>query len=168
MKNGIIEDSIILQKLLLSFKLISIGTPFLLFVEKYIFSDWDYLIGFMLLVGLNTVTGSIAAAIAKEFSTKLFYKKLGLKIFGITIVLAGVGILKKLKIDGDENYLSDIIDAGIYSLMGGLEFLKMLKNAYRIYPHQIIRYLIELIESWYFKQVNRLKNEDKPKQTDAD
>jgi len=162
MRNEIIEESLVLQKLIVGLKLLSIGTPMLLFVEKYVFSDWNFLISLMLLVGLNTVVGSIAAAIAGEFSSKLFYKKLIIKIFGIATVLIGVGILKKAQIDGEENYFADILDAGIYSLLGGLELLSLLKNAYKIYPHHVIKDLIEVIESWYFKKINKAKNENKP------
>lgn len=160
MKEELIENSLLLQKLIVGFKILAFGTPILLFVEKYVFSDWNFLISLMLLVGLNTVIGSIAAAIAGEFSSKLFYKKLTIKIFGIASVLIGVGILKKAQIDGEENYFADILDAGIYSLLGGLEFLSLLKNAYKIYPHHFIKDLIEVIESWYFKKINKAKNEN--------
>ena len=163
MRSDLLQSSIIWEKIFVAIKLISIGTPLLLFVEKYVFSDWDYLISLMLLVGLNTIVGSIAAAILGEFSTKLFYKKLGIKIFGIAIVILGVGILKKAKIDGEENYLSELLDAGFYALMGGLELLSLLKNAYKIYPWEIIKIAIESIQSYYFKKRNKASYEDQHK-----
>jgi small basic protein len=160
MRDELIEPSFFVQKIIIGFKLIAIGTPILLFIEKYVFSDWDFLISLMLLVGFNTIVGSIAAVIHSQFTSKLFYKKLSIKIFGIATVLIGVGILKKAKIDGEENYYSEILDAGIYALLGGLELLSVLKNAYKIYPHHLIKDLIELIESWYFKKINRSKDEN--------
>ncbi len=161
MKNEILDQPLLMDKALVAFKLVSIGTPLLLFIEKYVFSDWDYLISLMLLVGLNTIVGSLAAGILGQFSAKLFYKKLGIKIFGIAVVLIGVGILKKAKIDGEDNYLSTILDAGMYSLMGGLELLSLLKNGYKIYPWEPIKYAINAIQSYYFKKVDELNHENK-------
>lgn len=167
MKGELFDQNNLWDNTLVGFKILSIGTPLLLFVERYVFSDWDYLISLSLLVGLNTIVGSIAAKIEDVFTTKLFYKKLGIKIFGVAIVLTGVGILKKAKIDGEENYLAELLDAGIYALMGGLELLSLLKNAYKIYPWEIIRYGIESIQSYYFKQRNKALDYENQRQGDS-
>lgn len=160
MKGELITATTILDWFSVGMKLLFFGTPILLFIEQYVFSDWDFLISLMLLVGLNTIVGSVAASVAGEFSTKLFYRKLGIKIFGISIVLLGVGILKKAKIDGEENYLSELLDAGFYSLMGGLELLSLLKNAYKIYPWEPIKYAIESIQTFYFRKRNQAIDEN--------
>ena len=168
MRPDFFNTSVVIEKINLSLKLLFIGTPLVLFIEEYVFSDWDFLISLMLLVGLNTVVGSIAASIAGEFSAKLFYKKLGIKVFGIAIVLLGVGILKKAKIDGEENQLSDLLDAGFYALMGGLELLSLLKNAYKIYPWEVIKYAIESIQSYYFKKKKEAISHENQQSRDSD
>lgn len=168
MRGNLIHDNHFWDNIIVGFKLLSFGTPLLLFVEKYVFSDWDYLISLMLLVGLNTIVGSVAAKVEGRFTTKLFYKKLGIKTFGIAIVLLGVGILKKTKIDGEENYLSDLLDAGFYAIMGGLELLSLLKNAYKIYPWEPIKYAIESIQSYYFTKRSQAINNENERQGHQD
>jgi len=155
------------------------GSPILFFIEKvlfceipyyferYIFSDWSFLASLTLLVLLDTMTGGLGAfltikrndkgeRIGTEFSGITLYRKLSLKTFGISIYVVSIGILKNTIIDGEENLLADIVDSGFYSVMMAFELASVLRNAYKIYPFEIIKLALEKLEVFYDKRNNKV------------
>jgi hypothetical protein len=138
-----------------------------MYFQKYVFNDWPFLTSLLLLVFLDTITGGLAALIYRrwdigakkyvsEFSGRLMYKKLATKAFGITIYVLSIGVLKNTVIDGEENLLSDLVDSGFYSVMIGFELASVLRNTYKIYPFEIIKWALKKLEVFYDKQTDKV------------
>jgi hypothetical protein len=155
-------------------RLILCEMPF--YFERYIFSDWPYLTSLALLVFLDTLSGGIGALITprvdrsgkkigREFSAIIFYEKLAKKFFGISVYVLVIGVLKNTVINGEQNLLYDIIDSGFYSLMIGFEGASVLRNAYKIYPFEVIKIALRRLEVFYDFQKDRVhtKKETKDK-----
>jgi small basic protein len=159
------------------------GTPVLLVIknfiletipghfEKYIFSDWPFLTSLTIIVFFDTITGGIAAMlnrrwnpeknkVTSEFSGILLYQKLGKKTLGIALYVMAIGVIKKTVIDGEENLMTDIVDAGFYSVMIGFEGASVLRNIYKIYPFDWIKLALAKLEVFYDKRRDKVKTED--------
>jgi len=156
------------------------GTPTLYFIQnyllndlpvhfqRYVFSDWPFLTSLTLLVLLDTIVGGIGALLNRvwneekqkfesEFSGRTLYKKLGTKTFGITVYVISIGILKNTVIDGEQNLLSDLVDSGFYSVMIGFELASILRNTYKIYPFDVLKWALAKLEVFYDKRTDRVK-----------
>jgi len=135
---------------------ITLGDQFfqspLAFFEARIFSDYDFLLGLLFLILLDSLAGGLAAILKKnstglrQFSAVLFYTKMAKKLFGITIAVLCVGLLKNTIINGEQNILAKIVDAGFYSLMLSFEGASVLKNAYKVYPWEPIKFILKKLE----------------------
>lgn len=143
----------------------------LLFFEKRVFSDYDFLFGLVFLLILDTIGGGIAALLTykkdengdfvlsasgkkcRAFSSVTLYKKMSKKMMGIILALLCIGILKNTLIDGETNVIEKIIDAGFYSIMLGFEGASVLKNAYRIYPWEPIKIILRKLEVFNDKKM---------------
>jgi small basic protein len=159
------------------------GTPILLVIktflletipeqfERYIFSDWAFLTSLTLIVFFDTISGGLAAflnrkwdpekeKITSEFSGITFYKKLGKKSIGIAIYVMAIGVIKKTIINGEENLLTDLVDAGFYSVMIGFEGASVLRNVYKIWPFEWIKWALAKLEVFYDKRQEKVKTED--------
>jgi phage-related holin len=121
-----------------------------------VFNDWDFFIGLMFLVFLDTLVGGLASILEHKFSARKLYKKLGSKVFGICISVACIGILKNTLIGGEENLMAFIVDSGFYSIMMGFEGASVLKNSYKIYPWEPIRIALSKLEIFYNEKTGKV------------
>jgi uncharacterized membrane protein YiaA len=109
---------------------------------------------------LDSLAGGLAAILKKDvnglkqFSAVKFYTKMAKKLFGITIAVLCVGLLKNTIIGGEQNIMAKIVDAGFYSLMLSFEGASVLKNAYKVYPWEPIKFILKKLEIF-----NERKNE---------
>lgn len=149
------------EKGLLFLKLATLGGPFVIFVETYIFSDWNYLIGLLLLVTLDTLGGAIAAWLEDKYSALKLYKKLGIKAASITIALACVGILKKTSIDGNPPMWAGYIDSFFYGALILLEALSVLKKWFKITHNETIGMIIHYLDGIREKHIDKYGKQDK-------
>ena len=129
---------------------------FLGFFEKRVFSDWDFFIGLMFLVFLDTLVGGLASILNKTFSGRALYKKLGSKLLGICVSVICIGLLKNTLIGGEENLMAVIVDSGFYSIMLGFEGASVLKNSYKIYPWEPLKLALRKLEVFYNKKTNEV------------
>lgn len=143
---------------------VTIGDQFLqspfLFFESRVFSDYDFLFGLLMLICLDSLAGGLAAVLEKDekgerrFSAVKFYSKMAKKLVGITIAVLAIGLLKNTIINGEENIMAYLVDAGFYSLMLSFEGASVLKNSYRVYPWEPIKWVLKKLEIF-----NERKNE---------
>ena len=132
------------------------GTPVMYLFEKYIFSDWDFLISLMLLFFLDTFVGSLAAIVEGKFKPTLGFKLFAIKFICYTITILCIGIMDNTLISGQANWMEGIIDAGAFAVMIAFEGASVLKNVYRIYPFQIIQLLLRKLEIYYNRQKDKV------------
>lgn len=72
------------------------------YFEKYLWNDWEFA-GFLLVaVCADTLAGVIAAFVRREFSLKVFFRKVAIKAFVYTVILVLMHLLKSAKPDGEE------------------------------------------------------------------
>jgi type III secretory pathway component EscU len=150
-------------------------SPFGMF-EKRIFHDYDFLFGLMALVVLDSLVGGLGAVFTYEknkdgsyfispegvrkrmFSSVVLYEKMSKKLFGIAVAVLCIGILKNTVISGEENLMAMIIDSGFYSVMLGFEGASVLKNCYKIYPWEPIKFALQKLEIFYNKDTNKIQD----------
>ena len=126
------------------------------FFKARVFNDWDFFIGLMFLVCLDTLVGGLASILDQAFSGRALYRKLGSKLFGICVSVACIGILKNTLIGGEENLMAFIVDSGFYSIMLGFEGASVLKNSYKIYPWEPIRLALSKLEIFYNQKTGKV------------
>jgi len=130
------------------------------FFEERVFNDWDFAAGLMLLVLLDTVAGGIAHIAHSTFSGRDLYRKLATKLFGICAAVICIGLLKNTLINGEENLIAFIVDSGFYSVMLAFEGASVMKNLYKIYPWEPIKFALSKLEVFYDKKENKVKDYD--------
>jgi hypothetical protein len=144
------------------------------FFESRIFSDYDFLTGLLMLVMFDTLTGGIRAFKSykmtdglvlkdikgrpvRQFSGMVFYEKMSKKLFGITIAVLCLGVLKNTKISGEEAYLQELVSSGFYSIMLGFEGASVLKNAYGVYPWEPIKIALQRLDIFINRKTNEVE-----------
>jgi phage-related holin len=135
------------------------GTPIALIFERYVFNDWDFLISLLMLFFLDTVVGSIAAMVEGIFKPTIGAKRFGLKLIGYTLTIICIGIMDNTLISGRANWLEGVVDAGAFAIMIAFEGASVLKNIYRIYPFEPIKFLLRKLEIYYNKQQDKIEKE---------
>lgn len=147
------------QKLSFGLHMAMYGTPVLMFFQKYVFNDWDFLISLMLLFFLDTAVGSLAAMVEGIFKPTIGAKRFGLKLIGYTMTIICIGIMDNTLIAGRANWLEGVVDAGAFAIMIAFEGASVLKNIYRIYPFEPIKFLLKKLEIYYNKQQDKVEKE---------
>lgn len=150
-------------------------SPFQMF-ENRVFHDYDFLFGLMFLVVMDSLAGGLVAwwdvdkdlnggivldkngRKQRRFSSTVFYEKMSKKLFGIAVAVLCIGILKNTVIAGEENIMAKIIDSGFYSIMLGFEGASVLKNCYRIYPWEPIKFILRKLEIFYNKKTDKIED----------
>jgi len=133
------------------------------FFQTRVFNDYDFLAGLLMAVLLDTLAGGIRAfnefetldgALVldskekkiRKFSGRVFYEKMGKKLFGITVAVLCLGILQNTKIAGEQDFISGLASSGFYSVMLGFEIASVLKNAYGVYPWEPIKIALNKLD----------------------
>ncbi len=135
------------------------GTPITYLFQRYIFNDWDFLISLMLLFILDTIIGSLAAMVEGIFKPTIGARRFGLKLIGYTMTVACIGIMDNTLIAGRANWLEGVIDASAYAILIAFEGASVLKNIYRIYPFEPIKFILRKLEIYYNKQQDKIEKE---------
>lgn len=147
---------------------------FLEFFERRVFSDYDFLTGLLILVLLDTITGGLRAINTykkiggkfirddkgrrmRSFSGRIFYEKMSKKLFGITIAVICLGVLKNTRIAGEEGIIQELISSGFYSVILGFEGASVLKNAYGVYPWEPIKIVLKKLDIFINKKTGQVE-----------
>ena len=62
-------------------------------------------------------------------------------------------------IAGKSNWLEGVVDAGAFAVMIAFEGASVLKNIYRIYPFEPIKFLLKKLEIYYNKNQDKVENQ---------
>lgn len=135
------------------------GTPILVVFERYVFNDWEFLFSLALLFLLDTIVGSIAAIIEGSFKPTYGVKRFCLKLLGYMMTIICIGIMDNALIAGKSNWLEGVVDAAAFAVMIAFEGSSVLKNIYRIYPFEQIKFLLKKLEIYYNKQQDKVENQ---------
>lgn len=109
------------------------GTPIMLFFEKYVFNDWDFLVNLSIILLFDTLFGATLALKERRFSATVGMKKIVVKILYIASGVMLVGAISKIRINGD-SFFYEYANAGLFSILIGFESISALKNFYKLNP----------------------------------
>ena len=119
----------------------SILTPFVSFMESYIFNDWEFLKYLMILMVLDTITG-----LAKYFKLQTVSSRAFAKIFTKLIVYACVltltHVITHFKVQGTENIVFGWFDDFAYSALIVREGISILENFGVLCPRMVPKILL--------------------------
>lgn len=130
------------EKLIFALKASAI-TPFIWFIERYVFNDWDFLITLALLVLADAII-----IIALTFANRGYLivhglRDFTLKTFALAMTVICLSIIDLALIKGEGSAVIDFINSGFYSVMLGFMFASILKNLHMIYPWDFIEHLLD-------------------------
>lgn len=114
------------------------------YVEKYLFSDWQFIGSLMVLVVLDTLTGIWKHWTHNTISSKgfgQFCKKLIL--YGCVLIVTHT--LISFRVQGEPNVIFSWIDTIVYSAIIVREALSIFENVAAIYP--------DLLPAWLLKKL---------------
>ncbi|MEL6558354.1 MAG: phage holin family protein [Bacteroidota bacterium] len=112
------------------------------FIEKYIYSDWEFVIYLIIMITLDTVLGMAIAYKNKEISAVGFNKVI-IKLITYGVLLIVTHILHSFKINGDTNQLLGWFNYLAYSAIMIRETISIVENLIRIKPNALPKWLIE-------------------------
>jgi hypothetical protein len=129
-----------------------LGDSALEFFERRVFNDYDFLLGLLMLVLLDTITGGFKAINSykmfgesylrdnqgkkvRQFSGRVFYEKMSKKLFGITVAVVWIWVLKNNKFEG----------------------ASVLKNSYGIYPWEPIKLILKKLDIFINQKTGKVE-----------
>jgi hypothetical protein len=136
--------------------------PWIDYVEKFVFNDWNLLISLGLLILLDTVTGVWRALKKKDPNGKGFTKRGFSKIITKLIVYVGwlllIGVLEKATIEGRPNIVTDWIHTGAITILMIREAISAGENLLAIRPDGRLKKIVEKLSD-FFETDKEKKNE---------
>lgn len=123
-------------------------TTFFWFINQYIFSQWNFALGFIMIFFIDTIIGSFVAWRLKEFSAQKFRKMLFDKsviYFGIII---SYSIATKITLEDGTSLQLIYLDVAIYGLLTTVEISSIAKNIYRYKKWPWLKYIMKHYEGF--------------------
>lgn len=121
-------------------------TPMMMLIEKYLFSDWQFLKWLLILMVLDFISGVIAAWIRpddKVSSLKMRSSVVKTVQYGIFVIV--MHVLSHFQIEGVEINFYDWITSGAYVFLIGVEGKSILENVQKMNnKFDISRYINKL------------------------
>lgn len=100
------------------------------FLNQYVFSQWNFAIGFFMVFILDTLTGTYCAFKKKEFSFRLFREKLFEKSLAYFSIIISYSIGTKIVLEDGSESIVQYLNIPFYSLFFTVEFGSIIKNWY--------------------------------------
>jgi hypothetical protein len=135
------EDFTTTDRLIFSAK-ISLFSPFVYFVEEYIFNDWNMLISVLALLFVDAAAMMLRAIMDKDYTIPEGIKSFSLKTMAVALTLLGLSIIDLATVKGLQMEALGIINTGFYTAMFGFLGISILTHAYSIFPIEPIRLLL--------------------------
>ena len=127
------------------------------FVNKYVYSDWDFLIWLGVLISIDTFLGTInAVAKSKWSSTRA--SKFFFKIMLYCVVLIVVHVVVNFKVNGDHPSVLNWFDDIAFSAMIAREATSILEKIALLKPDLFPAWILKRLE--YFDQHGKLPAEN--------
>lgn len=126
-----------------SFALISFES----FVEKYIWSDWEFIWSFCALIALDTIVGFLknwkAGTLSSAEFANLFYK-----VIVYAAVLVTVHNVTHYKTDGEVDGIFGWLDSVFYAAFMVREALSIFENLKYLYPKVVPLWILKRLKSF--------------------
>lgn len=149
-------DRLITDKSLLALKVAGFISPVFMFLEKYLFDDWEFLKFLIILILIDSAWGVWDAISAKELSKEGFQKGLEkLAIYGTLLVIGH--ILKEIK-SGNEAMWFSYFTSLIHSYMVVNECISILEKLARRQPKWVPNWLLDKLKSFRDRGTNHTQN----------
>jgi len=108
-----------------------LATSLFWFINQYVFSQWSFAIGFMMVFIIDTFTGSYCAFQKKEFSFVKFREMLFEKSLAYFSIIISYSIGTKIIMEDGTGSIIQYLNIPFYSLFFTVEFGSILKNWYK-------------------------------------
>jgi hypothetical protein len=145
-----------------------VSAPWIYYVERYVFNDWNLLVSLVLLIGLDTATGIWRALKRRDPEKKGFTKKGFGKIINKLIVYVGwlllIGVLEKAAIHGKPSLLNEWIHTGAISILMIREAISAGENLLAIRPDGRLKKIVNKLSDFLEKD-EKPTTPDKPADT---
>lgn len=117
------------------------------FVLKYVFSDFSYLKGIMIILVLDAVSGVVLAVKEKRFDMVILFKNSLLKATAYAIFVASVSVVIKLPIDGKVTDWVQFLDDYLFMGIALIELWSIVQNINRILPRKLPAWITSLFQN---------------------
>lgn len=106
--------------------------PALVFIQRYVYSDWNFLVSLLILMFLDLVTG-----VAKAYKTGKIVTSTGLrdtliKIFQYGVALIVIHVLVSFQVNGQEVTLLNYADEAGYTFLIVIEAKSIFENLQKV------------------------------------
>ena len=117
-------------------------------IDRYIFSQWDFAIGFLIIFVIDTIVGSYCAFRMKEFSFSEFKHKLADKSLAYFTIIISYSIATKIILDDGSESIIKYLDIPFYSLFVTVEICSIIKSWYRFKRYPFLLQLMKHFEGF--------------------
>lgn len=117
-------------------------------IDHYIFSQWDFAIGFFMLFIIDTGAGTYCAYKMKKFSFKTFREKLADKSLAYFTIIISYSIATKIVLENGSESIIQYLDIPFYSLFITVELGSIIKNWYEYKQWPFLRKLMKHFEGY--------------------
>lgn len=135
--------------------------PFVHFIEKYVFSDWEFLKFLFVITSADTVLGLIKAISYKELSSKGF-SMIFFKLTAYLCALIATHVLVHFTVGHKANVVFSWFDTVVFSAIVVREAISIFENialfAPGVFPASILKYL-QQFDSMTGSKINNQKTE---------
>lgn len=123
-------------------------------VEKYIFSDWEFLMFLVVLVACDTILGFYKAWKSKTIESKAWGQVIE-KFLLYSMVLIVANVLTKFTVNGDTSSIFNWIDDVFFGALLVREAISILENIGEIKP--------DFLPAWILKRLKKFDDSGKVK-----
>lgn len=132
--------------------------PLISWFEKYIFSDWEFLIFLGVIVAVDTLLGVVKALYLREFSSKGFGMLLR-KILVYAGALVATSALVRFTVDGAPQGAFRFFDNVVFSAIMVREAISIFENIAEIDPDAMPKWILKYLKKFDSYTGKKLNNE---------
>jgi hypothetical protein len=136
-------------------------TPATVFIEKYVFNDWQFLVFLMVMITCDSVIAIVCHWKNRSLSNKGF-AKLFIKVIIYTCFLTATHALRYYTIEGIPNSIFTWVDYFCYSAIMLREFMSILEGIACLNPNIIPAWVMKRFKA-FDTEGNFIKPDDKIK-----
>jgi phage-related holin len=118
-------------------------------IDHYIFSQWNFAIGFFLLFVIDTMVGTYCAWQQRKFSFQKFRQKLADKSLAYFTIIIGYSIATKIVLENGSESVIRFLDIPFYSLFVTVEMASIIRNWYEYKRWPFLRKILRHIEGYH-------------------
>lgn len=112
------------------------------FIATYIFSEWNFAIGFFIIFLVDTWSGIYVSWKKKVFSVKTLKDKLTDKSVAYFSIIISYSVATKITLNNSAFNILDFLDVGFYSICITAEFFSIIRTWYKYKKWPILKKLM--------------------------